>query len=56
MVNNYIGYARASSAQQNAGRQITALTKYDVPKSTIYTDKQSSRNFEYTDYYRIILH
>ena len=54
MDNNYIGYARVSSAQQNEDRQIIALTEYGVPKSAIYTDKQSGRDFERTNYKRML--
>ena len=54
MDNNYIGYARVSSAQQNEDRQIIALTEYGVPKSAIYTDKQSGRDFDRTNYKRML--
>ena len=54
MNNIYIGYARVSTAQQNEDRQIIALTEYGVPKSAIYTDKQSGRNFERTNYKRML--
>ena len=54
MNKHYIGYARVSSAQQNEDRQIIALTEYGVPKSAIYTDKQSGRNFERTNYKRML--
>ncbi len=54
MNEHYIGYARVSSAQQNEDRQIIALTEYGVPKSAIYTDKQSGRDFERTNYKRML--
>ena len=54
MDNNYIGYARVSTAQQNEDRQIIALTEYGVPKSAIYTDHQSGKDFERTNYKRML--
>ena len=54
MNKHYIGYARVSSAQQNEDRQIIALTEYGVPKSAIYTDKQSGRDFDRTNYKRML--
>ena len=49
-----IGYARVSTQLQNEDRQIIALTEYGVPKSAIYTDKQSGRDFERTNYKRML--
>ena len=54
MNNIYIGYARVSTAQQNEDRQIIALTEYGVPKSAIYTDHQSGKDFERTNYKRML--
>ncbi len=54
MNNNYIGYARVSTKEQKEDRQIVALTEYGVPKSFIYTDKQSGKDFERANYKRMI--
>ena len=54
MNEHYIGYARVSTQLQNEDRQIIALTEYGVPKSAIYTDKQSGRDFERTNYKRML--
>ena len=54
MNNNYIGYARVSSIGQNEDRQIIALTEYGVSKSKIYTDHQSGKDFERTNYKRML--
>ncbi len=54
MDNNYIGYARVSTVQQNEDRQIIALTEYGVPPKNIYTDRQSGKNFERKNYKRML--
>lgn len=54
MNNNYIGYARVSTAQQNEDRQLIALREYGVPPDAIFTDKQSGRDFERKNYKRML--
>ena len=54
MENNYIGYARVSTREQNEDRQIIALTEYGVPLKNIYTDHQSGKDFERKNYKRMI--
>ena len=54
MDKHYIGYARVSSVQQNDDRQIIALTEYGVPKSRIYSDHQSGKDFERENYKRML--
>ena len=54
MDNNYIGYARVSTVQQNEDRKIIALTEYGVPPKNIYTDRQSGKNFERKNYKRML--
>ena len=39
------GYARVSSQDQNANRQIDELIKSGIPPHRIYVDKQSGKNF-----------
>ena len=43
---NTYGYARVSSTDQNAERQLIALLKNNVEEKNIYTDKQSGRDFK----------
>lgn len=45
------GYARVSTKEQNLDRQIIELQKYT---SNIYSDKQSGKDFERTNYKRLI--
>ena len=50
MDKRFVGYARVSCSQQNEDRQIIALTEFGVPPMSIYTDKQSGRDFERRNY------
>lgn len=43
-----IGYARVSTSDQNADRQVQALTEYGIDK--IYVDKASGKNFDREQY------
>ena len=40
------GYARVSTKEQNEDRQLIALKEKGVPKSHIFVDKQTGKNFE----------
>lgn len=51
---NIYGYMRVSSKEQNEDRQKIALTEMGVPKNNIYMDKQSSKDFERTQYKRLL--
>ena len=42
---NTYGYARVSSADQNADRQFAALVAAGIPPENIYTDRRSGRDF-----------
>lgn len=53
MTNTY-GYARVSSSDQNEDRQIIALSVYKIPKSNIYIDKQSGKDFDRPQYKKMI--
>ena len=48
------GYARVSSTEQNLDRQIEALLEYGVEERDIVTDKQSGKDFERTQYKRLL--
>ena len=47
------GYARVSSADQNAQRQILALGR-QVLKRNIYTDRQSGKDFNRPQYKKLV--
>lgn len=44
------GYARVSTKDQNLARQITELRQYVPKKENIYTDQQSGKDFDRSDY------
>ena len=46
------GYARVSMKEQNEERQRIALTEFGIVEQNIYTDKQSGKDFERTEYRR----
>lgn len=48
------GYVRVSSIDQNEERQIVELTRCGIPKSRIYLDRQSGKNFERPQYKRLV--
>ena len=48
------GYARVSSAEQNEGRQMIALTKAGVSARHIFVDKQSGKDFHRADYEKLV--
>lgn len=51
---NIYGYMRVSSKEQNEDRQKIALTEMRVPENNIYMDKQSGKDFERTQYKRLL--
>lgn len=51
---NIYGYMRVSSKEQNEDRQKIALTEMGVPENNIYMDKQSDKDFERTQYKRLL--
>ena len=51
---NIYGYMRVSSKEQNEVRQKIALTEMGVPGNHIYMDKQSGKDFERTQYKRLL--
>ena len=48
------GYVRVSSNDQNEDRQIIAMEQVGVPKSQMYIDKQSGKDFNRPNYKRLI--
>ena len=51
---NIYGYMRVSSKEQNEDRQKIALTEMGVPENNIYMGKQSGKDFERTQYKRLL--
>lgn len=54
MSKNVYGYARVSSLDQNEDRQIIALSEKAVPNQNIFMDKQSGKDFERSQYKRLV--
>lgn len=48
------GYVRVSTREQNEQRQLIALRDFGVADKRIYMDKQSGKDFERTNYKRMI--
>ena len=48
------GYTRASGSDQKLARQSDALQNYGIPSKYIFTDKQSGKDFERTEYKRLL--
>ncbi len=48
------GYVRVSSADQNEGRQVLALTEVGVVSQNIFTDKQSGKDFDRPNYRKML--
>ena len=48
------GYARVSTREQNEQRQLVALKKAGVKTQNIYVDKMSGKNFQRTEYLKLV--
>ena len=48
------GYARVSTKEQNAERQLIALTGFGIAETAIFVDKQSGKDFERTQYRKLL--
>ena len=48
------GYIRVSSRDQNEDRQLIAMREIDVPEKSIYTDRQSGKDFERPQYKKLV--
>ena len=48
------GYARVSTKEQNAERQILALREFGIDEKLIYVDKQSGKDFERPKYKQLL--
>ena len=49
-MNDFIGYARVSSKEQNESRQVQALLNYGVLQKNIFVDTKSGKDFNRTSY------
>ena len=47
-------YIRVSTRTQNIARQLEEIKKYGLPKRNIYIDKESGKDFNRTNYQRLI--
>lgn len=52
--NKMYGYARVSHKDQNADRQIIALTEVGIRRELIYIDKQSGKDFDRPQYKKML--
>lgn len=48
------GYARISTKEQNEQRQLVALEAFGLRKENIFVDKQSGKDFDRTNYQRLL--
>lgn len=49
------GYARVSSKEQHDDRQRIALLEAGIPEDQIFVDRQSGKDFERTQYRRMLV-
>ncbi len=54
MKHQIFGYARVSSKDQNASRQVEALRNYPVEEENIYLEKKSGKDFNRPEYQRLL--
>ena len=48
------GYARVSTREQNEAHQMIALTGFGIAETAIFVDRQSGKDFERTQYRRLM--
>ena len=48
------GYARVSTTEQKADRQLLALEEFGVSPKDVFTDRQSGKDFERPQYRRLL--
>ena len=54
MENTTYGYVRVSAKDQNEARQIIAMEGFDIDKKHIFMDKQSGKDFNRTQYQKLM--
>ena len=52
-VNTY-GYVRVSTQEQNEERQMIAMRQLAIPKKNLFLDKQSGKDFDRTEYRKMV--
>lgn len=53
-MSNTFGYIRVSTKDQNEARQLAALAEYQIPRSRLFIDKQSGKDFARPAYQRMV--
>ena len=53
-MSNTFGYIRVSTKDQNEARQLAALAEYQIPRSRLFIDKQSGKDFARPAYQRLL--
>lgn len=53
-MSNTFGYIRVSSKDQNEARQLAALAEYHIPRSRLFIDKQSGKDFARPAYQKLL--
>ena len=48
------GYVRVSTKEQNIDRQMSALALENIPQNQIFTDRASGKDFERTEYQKLL--
>lgn len=48
------GYVRVSTKEQNIDRQMSALSIENIPKSQIFIDRASGKDFDRTEYQKLL--
>ena len=51
---NFFGYIRVSTREQNEQRQLIAMTNFGVPPENIFVEKQSGKNFNRPVYIELL--
>lgn len=54
MAEDIYGYVRVSTREQNEARQIAALREVAVPEDNIFMDKQSGKDFNRSNYKKLV--
>lgn len=53
-MSNTFGYIRVSTKDQNEARQLAALAEYHIPRSRLFIDKQSGKDFARPAYQKLL--
>ena len=53
-MNKIYGYVRVSSKDQREDRQLTAMAEIGIETANVYTDKQSGKDFDRSQYKKLL--